>query len=431
MLPGFLTSVTALLAVVAPPAPATAATAAAVPRVPQVRFAPAQTLLLRDAALERITESVSGGLDGRGRGLLVWSQRGRKRSTPSRLVMATAPANGRFGAPRRIRAGSYPQVAIAPDGRAILAYATRDQRGSLIATANVDGTVGPEVALAPDRRVQHVVIAPDGVAAVTTAGDEGTGPAYVQLVDPEGRPGPPQRIASEGGPEQLVAGPDGRIAILGGGGVVEREPGATSFGPLQPLRPLKEATLKLALGPGSKAAVVAQTQVRCNEDCVGDVLFAQRRGPGEPFGEWVRLPVRPRPSDGERIPTASDAELAYDGGGTPVVTWREDLDFSVECDMCGSGSATYAWRGRRTRLRVGGSRFTTSMLRIGRGLAALSPQRSRAVLWPVGGRRPAGTAPVSLMTEDTVLAAGGGRVLVAGAGFPDPPLRASLGTVAR
>ncbi len=105
------------------------------------------------------SDALAAGIDGAGRATLAWSRDAT--SSRSAVEVASAAAGARFGAPSRLgtsQIGSEPSLAVAPDGRALIAY-DGEAGGVTIAerepgaadfgpSTSIGGGGGPTVALA-------------------------------------------------------------------------------------------------------------------------------------------------------------------------------------------------------------------------------------------------------------------------------------------
>jgi hypothetical protein len=136
-------------------------------RAPGGAFGPPVTVLTT-AAADDPSPGVRMGFSAAGELIMAWVRRDR---SGIGLEVAIAPAGGPLGAPQRIgpiRAGAAPGLAVAPDGSALLSYATGNE--VRVAERPPGGAFGAPVKVAAAEDVfaveTHAALAPGGAAAV-------------------------------------------------------------------------------------------------------------------------------------------------------------------------------------------------------------------------------------------------------------------------
>ncbi|WP_217914218.1 hypothetical protein [Miltoncostaea marina] len=269
-------------------------------------------------------------LDGAGAATVVWE---RRAGDATSVVAATRAPGGAWGAPAPLsaagrRAGS-PAVAVAPDGGAVAVWRRDDGGGRATIEAAVrpaGGAFGAPVALsAPDALGAlrpRVAIAPSGAAAAAWLRFDGQHTLVeVATRPPGGAFGAPRTVSAPGAdalaPAVAVDGA-GRATVAwnradGAGSVVQvargdgaagftapadaSRPGATAFGAAVGVAPSGAGVLLWSEVAADGATVVVTTPLGADG------------GPGAP------ATISP---EGD----ASTAQVAVDGAGRAIATWR-------------------------------------------------------------------------------------------------------------
>jgi hypothetical protein len=168
-------------------------------RAPGAAFGTPETLLILPDPPGMTPPSVAAAMSAGGDAVVAWAVQRTPRA-PREVWAATAPAFGAFGPPQRIgelRPGSPFSLAVAPDGRALLAFpsagelyvAEREPGGAFAAAAPV-GAVTERIAVLP-----AVAVRADGAALVAWTGIyDGMAGAFTR--DGPGPFGPPVTLAA-------------------------------------------------------------------------------------------------------------------------------------------------------------------------------------------------------------------------------------------
>jgi len=379
----------------------------------------------------------SVGLDATGAALVVWSVARERGKIETDVFAATAPAGGAFGPARVVVAGGEnPQLAVLPDGRALLTVVLR-QREVLLA-GRVDGTFGPPQPLGGEgEAVVALLPIPQGVLAVT-ADIDGERPNTVRDISPDGAAGPTRVVGlaydpgalyvGGGGPGAVARGADGTLAFPTDRTVTVRRPGGTWERHSNRIGP-RQSSAEVAVAPDGRIGVVATTHPLYGEVAsYGGVSVAELKPGARRFGPPRALPVRKRQQEYTRDrprPFAVEPALAYDLRGRRVVTWIEDTFPDPGEDAEEAVGRVIAYRnGKRHVLDRRAANVTLAARADGvLALSDLGAWRS----WLLGpGAHVALTGPAGTPRSEVQVAVAPSRTVVAWRGTPDGGIRAAF-----
>lgn len=351
----------------------------------------------------------SGGVDASGRALAVLGQ--PTGDDESSVVVRSAPADGTFGPPSVIDdRGGLPQGAVAPDGRAVLAWTSRD--GLRVSRGSVDGVFGPPVTLTrAAESTPTLLLAGDGTAVVVneryvrgTRGRPGRFRSQAWVLPASGKIPAPQDLPGEqvlrGG---SATGTDGTLAFVmhtaKGLRVAVRRTGGTALRILPSAARLSDPYL--AVAPDGKLGLAGVVRAECGEAaCYGRVVVTEARPGADRFGRPRPFPVarRPRPrSEGGTALSGFGAFLSYAAGGRALVAWIEDEEVDPGFEREDAFGRVVVWDGRRRRIVDDGAGELTGGAAAGVGVVLSDVGRWNAsTLGPAGLR--VGPGPVGQPT---------------------------------
>ena len=252
-------------------------------------------------------------------------------TTPTgRLLLRRIAPNGQVGPEREVAAiGQFPQVAVGPGGRAVVAWLQFTGFGFITAARRVapDGTPGGTTSFlgAADFSEVSVVMAPDRAVTVMWFGSDGTHVrARSQRIGPTNTLGPVRDLSPAGGNTNfgdLGVAADGTVTALwarnDGSNAITQTRRITPGGTLRPVRTLSApgqnvTQLDLAVAPNG-----VSTHVWARSDGSVSRIQSRRVAAGGAVGP-VRNSLRTRPArlgsdrrgrrDGDRLHRLAAAE---------------------------------------------------------------------------------------------------------------------------
>ncbi len=325
------------------------------------------------AGLDGVTTVVWGRSDGTHR-LIQAATRAAGGSSFSAAVTLSAPGQAAFGE----------QVAFGPDGAATAVWRRSNGTNDVVQTAmQAPGATdfGSPVDISTpgvDSYEPQIAIAPDGVATVAWYRWDGTSATVQAATRPAGAAvfGAPEDISVAGGSaylQQIAVGPDGAVTVVwrrsnGTNSIVQaatRPAGATSFGaPVDLSAPGQDATRpEVAVGPGGLTAVVWQrsdgsnTIIQAATRAAGSTTFSAPQDLSAP-GQSAEVPQVAIGSDGAMTavwrrfdagPTQSIIQVATRPAGATSFGAPQDLSpagqfgFDPQVAVAPDGAPTAVW----------------------------------------------------------------------------------------
>ena len=272
--------------------------------------------------------------------------------------IAAAPAGGKFGAPRKLLPGQdSPTVAVQPDGTALVTGGTGTAGRGVYAVGAVDGTFGEAKPLPEPGLVTAVVAVPGRfLAAIETE----TG--HRLEFDTHGA-----LLSSSNGGLGGEAGPDGTLAFAfhgpGTAGVTVRRPDGRWTTHRFKAPELDDP--QAAVAPDGRIGFVAVRPRLTGEAALYGSVVVTELGP-RGFGTLRTAPVEPA-----KHPTAFAADIAYDAQGRRVVAWIEDPSTNPGAEGEVARGRVWALVGGRRVLLDGGAAHVT-LVPIPQGVLAVS-----------------------------------------------------------
>ena len=379
------------------------------------------------SAVVPFPDAPTAGVDATGRALALWTAPRFHGDRTTEVRLAVAPAGEPFGAPRVVARGTFPRnpgrsmVAVAPDGRALMAWMRGDDSG-VVAAGSVDGRFASPVVVGDTTLITHVVVLRGGAGVVLARGGDDRTVAYpVTAAGKVARAQPLGMTVDDEKQDTVAVGADGTIAVVDGRRVRIRRPGAARFGRLQEVLPL--GVIDSAVGVGDRGQVAVAgivARVFGERARYGDVVLAERRRRGARFRGPVRAPAGR---------SAFGLAVTYGSTERPVVAWVRDTDLS---DVEGEAERPYgtaeAWSPGRARTVLRRGAWEVQLGGIPAGVLALSGGDHRSAhllagratrLAPPAGRQSGGRE---------WLATGPARSVLVWEGAPDGGIRAAFTT---
>ena len=249
-------------------------------------------------------------------------------TTPTgRLLLRRIAPNGQVGPEREVAAiGQFPQVAVGPGGRAVVAWLQFTGFGFVTAARRVapDGTPGGTTSFlgAADFSEVSVVMAPDRAVTVMWFGSDGMNVrARSQRIGPTNTLGPVRDLSPAGGNTNfgdLGVAADGTVTALwarnDGANAITQTRRITPGGTLRPVRTLSApgqnvTQLDLAVAPNG-----VSTHVWARSDGSVSRIQSRRVAAGGAVG-----PVRTRSAPGQ---PGSDPTVGAGATGIVFIAWR-------------------------------------------------------------------------------------------------------------
>jgi len=370
------------------------------------------------------------GIDARGAALVVWSAPPRRGADRTDIYAASAPAGKAFAPARVVLVDAdEPELAVLPDGRAMLTASrgTRDPDVLLIGT--VDGRFDGARALGGrSDRVRALTATPQG--AVALIGDRAAQrpDTRVREIDHDGAIAAARDVGLDDFDQrdQVTRGSDGTLAMAQGAQVVIRSPAGdwrrvrTPFGN-------DTADSQAGVAPDGRVSV-AGIDVRDSGEAssYGGIVVAELPADARRFSPLRHLPVLPLDH-----PYAFGPVVAYDGEGHRVVGWVEDThpDAGEEAETAFGRALASTSTTPRLALdpKAGDLRLLPTTLGV---LSASDGGPWRSALLRGGTAQglsgPAGRASPATFGTERGFATSAARTVLVWRGLPDGGIRAAL-----
>ena len=331
-------------------------------------------------------------------------------------IAAAAPGAG-FGPPRKLMSGeSEPELAVQPDGTAIVTAGTGTEAQGVYATGNVDGTFGAVRPLPEPGLVTAVYPVPGRFVAI----DQTRGSRVLEfdtggeLVNSAGRDVSADR-------DRVGIGTDGTLAFPsyanGKAAVTVRTPDGRWR--THRFRSSELDDPHATVAPDGRVGLVAVRPRLTGEAArYGRVVAAELGTHG--FGRVRTAPVHPA-----KHPAAFAPGIAYDVKGRRVVTWIEDPSPNPGAENEVARGRVIAWAGGRRALLDGGAASAT-LVRAGQGVLVASDGGLWRTTLITGDSVTPLSGPDGRPFGHATLASAGVRTVFAWRGLPDGGIRAAF-----
>ncbi len=367
------------------------------------------------------------GIDAQGAALVVWAVPRKPGQFGTDVYGATAPAGQPFRAARLVLANAdAPELAVLPDGRALLTATRNDNGPEVLVVGRVDGEFGAVREIGgPRQRVSALAATPQGAVALVVDPTAPVPRTRVLEIGAQGVVGARRDVGlgEFAQRNQVARGADGTLAIAGDSQVVIRSP-AGRWRRVKTRLGTSADDPQAGVSPDGRVSVAAIRSREFGEAAVyGGIVVAELQAGANRFGPLRRAPVRPA-----RRPSAFGPVVAYDASGHRVVAWIEDTHPDAGEEQESAFGRAIAWTAAGHRVTLDTKAADVRLLGAANGVLSASdggPWRTHLLTARHATRLdgPRGSAEPATFGTERGLATSRARTILAWRGRPDGGIR--------